>query len=171
MWQSRETTTEVAGEYLGVSQELTKALSTYTEGGGQGDLTRPQYEAVELMLGKHQECCGWFRGFDWTAWAMGDASAKLGLLPGAQEHILAQPEGKEKLGKLVSGLSQAFALAVPHEDAIRIRDDVSFFQSVNAVLAKSPTQQASGNNTEHATRQIVASQAELIADAILRWRT
>jgi type I restriction enzyme R subunit len=32
--------------------------------------------------------------------------------------------------------SQAFALAVPHEEALRIRDDVAFCQAVQAVLAK-----------------------------------
>ena len=33
-------------------------------------------------------------------------------------------------------LSKAFVLSVPHEDALRIRDDVSFFQAVRAALVK-----------------------------------
>jgi hypothetical protein len=36
----------------------------------------------------------------------------------------------------VCELSQAFALAVPHAEALRIRDDVALFQAVQAVLAK-----------------------------------
>lgn len=144
-------------DYLGIAQELKKALSTYTEGGGEGDMTRPQYEAVELMLRKHQECCGLFKGFDWSAWATAKASDKLGLLPGAQEHILAQQQGKENLSKFVGELSHAFALAVPHEEAIRIRDDVGFFQAVKAVLAKSPTQQFSRVDADLAIRQIVSN--------------
>ncbi len=144
-------------DYLGIAQELKKALSAYTEGGGQGDLTRPQHEAVELMLAKHEECSGLFQGFDWTKWKDGKPSAKLELLPGAQEHILAQSEGKEKLRKSVGELSHAFALAVPHEEAIRIRDDVGFFQAVKAVLAKSPTQQVGHIDAEHAIRQIVSN--------------
>ncbi len=144
-------------DYLGIAQELKKALSAYTEGGGQGDLTRPQHEAVELMLAKHEECSGLFQGFDWAKWKDGKPSAKLELLPGAQEHILAQAEGKEKLRKSVGELSHAFALAVPHEEAIRIRDDVGFFQAVKAVLAKSPTQQVGHIDAEHAIRQIVSN--------------
>ena len=35
-----------------------------------------------------------------------------------------------------AGTVQAFALAVPHPEAIRIRDDVAFFQAVRAALAK-----------------------------------
>jgi len=144
-------------DYLGIAQELKKALTTYTEEGGEGDLTRPQHEAVELMLRKHQECCALFEGFDWSGWTNAKPSTKLELLPGAQEHILAQQEGKEKLSKSVAELSHAFALAVPHEDALHIRDDVGFFQTVKSVLAKSPTQQTGHVSAEIAIRQIVSN--------------
>ncbi|HSY34808.1 MAG TPA: type I restriction endonuclease subunit R [Acidobacteriaceae bacterium] len=144
-------------DYLGIAQELKKALSAYTEGGGEGDLTRPQHEAVELMLKKHEECSSLFESFDWSHWATSAASGKLGLLPGAQEHILLQTDGKEKLSKSVAELSHAFALAVPHEEAIRLRDDVGFFQAVKAVLAKSPMQQFGHVDSEHAIRQIVSN--------------
>jgi type I restriction enzyme R subunit len=144
-------------DYLGIAQELKKALSTYTEGGGEGDLTRPQHEAVELMLRRHQECCALFGGFDWSGWAAAKPSDKLGMLPWAQEHVLAQPQGKENLSRSVAELTHAFALAVPHDEALRIRDDVGFFQAVKAVLAKSPTQQVGRVDAELAIRQIVSN--------------
>jgi type I restriction enzyme R subunit len=144
-------------DYLGIAQELKKALSTYTEGGGEGDLTRPQYEAVELMLRRHQECCALFKGFDWSGWVTAKPSNKLEMLPWAQEHILAQPKGKENLSRSVAELTHAFALAVPHDEALRIRDDVGFFQAVKAVLAKSPTQQVGRVDAELAIRQIVSN--------------
>ena len=54
-------------------------------------------------------------------------------------------------------LSQAFALAVPHEDAIRIRDDVAFFQAVRSVLAKRAEGEARPEEElDHAVRQIVS---------------
>jgi type I restriction enzyme R subunit len=144
-------------DYLGIAQELKKALSTYTEGGGEGDLTRPQHEAVELMLRRHQECCALFGGFDWSGWAAAKPSDKLGMLPWAQEHILARPQGKENLSRSVAELTHAFALAVPHDEALRIRDDVGFFQAVKAVLAKSPTQLVGRVDAELAIRQIVSN--------------
>jgi type I restriction enzyme R subunit len=144
-------------DYLGIAQELKKALSTYTEGGGEGDLTRPQHEAVELMLRRHEECCALFAGFDWSRWAAAKPSEKLGMLPWAQEHILAKPQGKEDLSQSVGELTHAFALAVPHDEALRIRDDVGFFQAVKAVLAKSPTQQVGRVDSELAIRQIVSN--------------
>ena len=59
--------------------------------------------------------------------------------------------------QVVRELSQAFALAVPHEDAIRIRDDVAFFQAVRSALAKrAGTETRSGEELDHAVRQIVS---------------
>ena len=144
-------------DYLGIAQELKKALSAYTEGGGEGDLTRPQHEAVEVMLRKHQECRALFEGFDWSGWATAKPTEKLGLLPGAQEHILAKPQGKENLIRSVAELSHAFALSVPHDEALRIRDDVGFFQAVKAVLGKTPIQQTSRVDADLAIRQIVSN--------------
>lgn len=50
----------------------------------------------------------------------------------------------------------ALALAVPHEEALKIRDDVGFFQAVRAVLAKGTSgEQKTGEELEHAIRQII----------------
>ncbi|CDM66726.1 Domain of unknown function (DUF3387) [Pyrinomonas methylaliphatogenes] len=76
----------------------------------------------------------------------------------AQEHILAQENGKERLLEAVSALSRAFALAVPHEKALAISDDVAFFQAVRAALTKrAPSQQRTEEALDHAIRQIVSS--------------
>ena len=128
-------------DYLGIAQELKLALATYTESGGKGRTALPQEEAVSVMLEKYEICLGLFHGFNWLAWVTGTPSEKLGLLPNAQEHILKQQDGKNRLIKAVADLSKAFALAVPHDEAMRIRDDVGFFQAVRSVLAKSATQQ------------------------------
>jgi type I restriction enzyme R subunit len=57
----------------------------------------------------------------------------------------------------VTELSQAFALAVPHEESLRIRDDVGFFQAVRAVLAKgTPGETRTDEELDHAIRQIIS---------------
>lgn len=79
------------------------------------------------------------------------------MLPPAQEHILAQENGKDRFLRAVRELSQAFALSVPHEDALRIRDDVAFFQAVRAVLAKrAPGDARPEEELDHAVRQIIS---------------
>jgi type I restriction enzyme R subunit len=123
-------------DYLGLAHELRQALAVYTESGGTGETAIDQQKAVAAMLEKYEICCGLFHGFDWSKWVTGTPEERLGLLPAGQEHILAQTDGKERFSAAVLELSKAFALAVPSEEAIRIRDDVGFFQAVRAVLAK-----------------------------------
>jgi type I restriction enzyme R subunit len=145
-------------DYLGIAQELKQALATYTESGGHGQAAVPQEEAVEALLDKYEACCALFDGFDWSYWTTGTPAQRLSLLPAAQEHILRQENGKERLFKAVKDLSGAFALAVPHPKAMNIRDDIAFFQAVRAVLAKGAgQQQRSELDLDHAIRQIVSS--------------
>ena len=144
-------------DYLGLADELKKALATYTESGGTGKTAIDQAEAVAVMLEKYEICRGLFHGFDWSAWITGTPQDRLSLLPAAQEHILAQEDGKTRLLRAVTELSQAFALAVPHEEALQIRDDVGFFQAVRAVLAKSaPGERKTDEELDHAIRQIIS---------------
>ena len=144
-------------DYLGLAHELKRALATYTESGGTGKTALDQEEAVAVMLEKYEICCGLFHGFDRAKWITGTSQERLSLLPGAQEHILAQENGKDRCVQSVRELSQAFALAVPHEDAIRIRDEVAFFQAVQSVLAKRAAANARPEEElDHAVRQIIS---------------
>ena len=144
-------------DYLGLAHELKRALATYTECGGTGKTALDQEQAVRAMLEKYEICCDLFHGFDRTAWINGSPAERLGLLPAAQEHILAQEDGKERCLSAVRALSQAFALAVPHPKAIRIRDDVAFVQAVRAALSKRTASEGkTDEELDHAVRQIVS---------------
>jgi type I restriction enzyme R subunit len=144
-------------DYLGLADELKKALATYTESGGTGKTAIDQKEAVALMLAKYEICLGLFHGFNWSRWIAGSAPERVSILPAAQEHVLAQDDGKARLLRAVTDLSQSFALAVPHEEAMRIRDDVAFFQAVRAVLTKGANgERKTDEELDHAIRQIVS---------------
>lgn len=144
-------------DYLGLAHELKKALATYTASGGTGRTAIDQNEAVALMKEKYEVCLGLFHGFNWSAWVHGTPAQRLSLLPPAQEHILAQKDGKDRLLRAVQDLSQAFALAAPHDNALAIRDDVAFFQAIRAALAKgSPREGWHAEELDHAVRQIVS---------------
>ena len=144
-------------DYLGLAHELKEALATYTEAGGTGRTALDQDEAVAVMIEKYEICSALFHGFDWAVWQVGSPQQRLGLLPAAQEHILAQENGKDRLIAATRELSRAFALAVPRPEALRIRDDVAFFQAVQAVLAKrAPGDARPEEDLDHAIRQIVS---------------
>ncbi len=153
-------------DYLGLADELKQALATYTEAGGTGETALDQAEAVALMLEKYEICRGLFHGFDWSPWTTGTPQARLSLLPAAQEHILAQHDGKNRLLRAVTELSQAFALSVPHEESLRIRDDVGFFQAVRSVLAKSLAgERKTDEDLDHAIRQIISK--AMVSDEVV----
>ena len=144
-------------DYLGLAHELKRALATYTESGGTGETAFDQEQAVDVMREKYEVCCDLFHGFDRSKWTAGAPTERLALLPAAQEHILAQENGKDRYLAAVRELSQAFALAVPHEAALHIRDEVAFFQTVRASLAKRVSGDARPEEElDHAVRQIVS---------------
>lgn len=144
-------------DYIGLGTELREALATYTESGGTGSTAIDQEMAVMAMLQRYEICRDLFHGFNWTKWVSGTPAERLQLLPPAQEHILAQKDGKDRLLTAVQQLSRAFALAVPNEKALAIRDDVAFFQAVRANLIKRAAGEArTDEELDHAVRQIVA---------------
>jgi type I restriction enzyme R subunit len=144
-------------DYLGLAQELKQALKTYTESGGKGDAVSIQKEAVKVMLLKYEICCGLLHGFDRSLWLKGKPQERVTLIPQAQEFILAQEDGKERFVAAVSDLSRAFALAGADEEALRIRDEVSFFQTVKVALV-GPTleKHRAEEDLNLAVRQIVS---------------
>ncbi len=144
-------------DYLGLTNEIQQALATYTAGGGTGHAIIGQEEAVAVLKEKYEVCRDLFHGFDYGKWAGGTSTERLSLLPSAQEHLLSQENGKERFLKVVSELSKAFALAVPHEEALAIRDDIAFFQAIGATLAKrTPAQERPEEELDHAIRQIIS---------------
>ena len=144
-------------DYLGLAHDLKQALATYTESGGKGHTALNQEEAVVVMQEKYEVCCAFFHGFDWSKWTVGTPQERLGLLPAAQEYVLAQEDGKERCLNAVRELSQAFALAVPHPETFRIRDDVGFFQAVRVALSKRAAGEARPEeDLDFAVRQIIS---------------
>ncbi len=144
-------------DYLGLANDLKEALTTYTDSGGKGRPTVDQNQAVQALRKHFEICSDLFHGFDRSRWTAGTPAERVALLPAAQEHVLAQENGKDRLFKAVDALSKAFALAVPHDEALRVRDDVGFFQTVRNSLAKrAPGAARPAEELDHAVRQIIA---------------
>ena len=123
-------------DYLGLADQLKQALATYTESGGQGDPTYDMAQAIAVMLEKHGIASDMLHGFSWDLWTMGAATQRLALIPAGQEHILEQEDGKPRFVQVVTELSRAFALCAASDEAEAVRDDISFFQALQAALNK-----------------------------------
>jgi len=143
-------------DYLGLADQLKLALAAYSEK-DRGEAGIPQEEAVALMLEKYEIVTALFHGFDYSPFISGTPGQRLAVIPAAMEHVLTQQDGKKRFMQVVTELSKAFALAVPHEQALAIRDDVGFFQTVRAAFAKAtPSEGKTQEELDTAIRQIVS---------------
>jgi type I restriction enzyme, R subunit len=144
-------------DYLGLADQLKKALITYTESGGQGNPTFDTAQAIAVMLEKHGIACDMMHGFNWDKWTGGTPTERLQLIPAGQEHILEQDDGKKRWVQVVTELSRAFALCAASDEATAIRDDVSFFQALQAALNKqSSSNRKTPEQVDAAIRQLVS---------------
>lgn len=123
-------------DYLGIASDLKKALAFYSDAGGGGAPAVAQVQAVALMEEKLEVVQAMYHGFAYNHYHAAGTSQKLALILSAEEHILGLPDGKKRYINEVTALSQAFAIAIPHERALDVKEEVAFFQAVKARLAK-----------------------------------
>lgn len=145
-------------DYLGLADALRQALRTYTASGGQGQAAVDQEQAVAVMIEKYELVCDLLHGFDYQAILKSVPAKRMNGVAGAMEFVLALEDGKRRYIKAVGDLSKAFALAVPHEKAMAIRDQVGLFQEIRSALVKI-TESESGRSSdemESAIRQLVS---------------
>lgn len=125
-------------DYLGIASDLKEALSFYSDAGGKGDPAEVQEQAVLLMQEKLEVLEGMMFGYPYENYFTATTSQKLSIILEAEDHVLGLDNGKGKVRFLtaVTALSQAFALAVPHDSAMEAAEQVAFFQAVKARLNK-----------------------------------
>jgi type I restriction enzyme R subunit len=148
-------------DYLGIAEELKEAVAEYTQSGGKG---RPAYDkqiVIARMLEIYEIVKGIFHGFDWTPFLAGSAVERLSCLSAAVEFVLGLEDGRQRVLAHVRQLTEAFALSVPDEQALSIRDDVAFFQAVRSSLVKLGGDGGGGEDEEEkevdrAVKQLVA---------------
>jgi len=144
-------------DYLGIAADLKEALSFYSDAGGKGDPALAQEQAVGLMLEKLEVVSAMYHGFAYENYFEAETAQKLSLILAAEEHILGLEDGRKRYINEVTALSLAFAIAVPHEQAMDARDEVGFFQAVKARLAKfdSTGEGRSNEEIETTIRQVI----------------
>ncbi|MBK8477255.1 MAG: type I restriction endonuclease subunit R [Opitutaceae bacterium] len=147
-------------DYLGLADQLKHALANYTESGGRGDAAYDPKQAIAVLLEKHGIACDLMHGLSWKKWTTGKPTERLALIPAGQEHVLAQEDGKQRFVQVVTEVSSAFALCAASDEATEIRDDVSFFQAIQAALNKQ------SNGRGKTPEQIDAAIRQLVSSAI-----
>jgi type I restriction enzyme R subunit len=168
-------------DYLGIASDLKKALAFYSDAGGKGEPAETQAQAVAMLIEKLEVVRQFFAeecktreailaaeptayyaddpgtGFNYRRFFQADAQVKLSIILQAEEHILGLKDGKERFIREVTLLSQSFAISIPHEQALAVKDEVALFQAVKARLVKfiGGSDSGSGIDIETAIKQIV----------------
>lgn len=154
-------------DYLGFAADLKEALAFYADAGGQGDPALVQEEAVALMLEKLEVLSAMLQGVAYEAWFDADTAAKLALILTAEEHILGLDNGRERFIREVTALSKAFAIAVPHEQAMHAKDEVALFQAIKARLAKFGSGEGGEGSGDHTDEDIETTIRQVIDKALV----
>ena len=157
-------------DYIGIAQNLKSALGQYSRD-DQRHAGIDEAEAVAVMREKHEIVSAMFHGFDFRKGLAGSPQERLAALAGAIEWVLdrqqresareSTDDGKKRAHRrfndAVLALSKAFALAGASDEARGIRDEVGFFQTVRAALAKGgPGTGRSSAERDLAVQQIVS---------------
>ena len=146
-------------DYLGLAQELKKALKNYTNSGGSGKPTFDQSEAIAVMKEKFEIVSQMFHKFNYKEFFTATSKRKMQLIPEAMEHILSIPDGKKRYIREVTGLTKSFALSVPSKESEKLRDEVGFFQAIKASILKNTEttgNQKTDSELNSAIKQIVS---------------
>ena len=159
-------------DYIGIANDLKKALSLYTESGGKGKPAFDQDEAAAVMMGKHEVVARMFSeqpldktapsGFTYFTFFDLSPKEKLYFPIKAANYILGLENGKERFVNAVTALTKSFAISVPHPLTSDIRADVGLFQAIKARIVK-VTQTGKGKTDE----EIETAIKQILSDAVV----
>jgi type I restriction enzyme R subunit len=155
-------------DYLGLAEHLKRAVADYSTGGGKGKPIIDQDLALSTMLEKLEICRDLFHGHDYSLGVVGNKEERLKAIRSAANHILDPNKGadvQKRFIEAVKALTAAFCLAVPHPDALKVQDEVGFFQAVKATVSKSSAKTSRKEDLDHAVQQIVSR--AIAADQII----
>lgn len=159
-------------DYIGIANDLKRALSLYTDSGGKGKPAFDQDEAASVMMGKYEIVSQMFseqptdtsvpKGFDYKMFFSLTPKEKLYFPIQAANFLLGLENGKDRYINSVTALSKSFAISVPHPYTIDIRDEVGLFQAIKARIVK-VTQSGKGKSDE----EIETAIKQILSDAVV----
>src|SRR3989344_781512 len=153
-------------DYIGIAYDLKKALKDYTASGGKGKPVLDQDKAVELMLSEYEVISDIMHGFEYKSKIKKSLNDSLVIVPDAIEHILKHKDGKERFLKHSKKLIECFALAVPQNRALALKDEIGFFQIVKSKMMKLTLGKAKQTEElDSAIRQIVSR--AIVSDRVI----
>ncbi len=142
-------------DYIGIANDLKKALKDYTASHGRGRPTVDVHEAYAVLEEKLDILRGILHGFDYSKFLSSGHS----LLAKAANHVLGIQDGKKRFADTALAMSKAFSLCCTLDEAKALREEVAFMQAIKVILTKRDisAKKRTDEERELAIRQIINS--------------
>jgi type I restriction enzyme, R subunit len=148
-------------DFIGIADELKKAITIYSQSGGEG---QPSYDievAISLMKEKYEVIKDMLYGYHYERFFSASSKDKMRIIPEMMDFILKQDNGKERFVKNSTSLIRALSLAAASPDAQDIRDDAALFQAIANAFKKTDTEETRRTAlTDTAIKQLVSKAIE-----------
>ena len=123
-------------DYIWIAQDLRDAMAVYTQCGWKWTAVNDKEKTLETMFAKYEVVKQILHWYDWSNYFSSDTKVKLSVIIWAMDFVMEDEDIKNRYLKEVTALSQLFALVMPDLKAVKIRDDLAFFQAVKARITK-----------------------------------
>ena len=121
-------------DYIGIADDLRKSLSQYTLSAINQVLTNIN-EVINVLKEKYDIVSSMFYGLNYQNWKR-LTPEELAQLTVSAYNLLNSEDLKRKFIKNYLALKKAYALASPHPEIIKIKDDIMFFEMIKKMIVK-----------------------------------
>lgn len=151
----------LVADFIGIADELKKAITIYSDSGGEG---QPSYDidvAISLMEEKYEVIKDMLHNYPYEKFFSASSKDKMRIIPEMMDFILKQDNGKERFVKNTSALIRALSLAASTHEAQDIREDAALFQALSNAFKKTDTEETRRTAlTDTAIKQLVSKAIE-----------
>jgi len=154
-------------DYVGIGEALKIAIMQYAKRAPEAPKTFiSQEDALSILKAKYEEVKSFLKGIDYSGWRNLKPPQLIRLLHQAHNEIVKDDETKRRFLKAVAALKKAFVLATPHPEALKLKDDLAFFEELRGRIVKtSPEHVIPPPQIETALKTLV-SEAVILEDII-----
>jgi type I restriction enzyme R subunit len=146
-------------DYIGIADDLRKSLSRYTISAINQVLTKIN-EVINVLKEKYDIVSSMFYGINYQNWKR-LTPEELAQLTVSAYNLLNSEDLKRKFIKNYLALKKAYALASPHPETIKIKDDIIFFEMIKKMIVK-----YSGPSRKEISRELEYEISQLISRSI-----
>ena len=124
-------------DYIGIADDLRKSLAKYTVETIKQVLTDIN-QVINLLKEKYDIVSSLFYGLNYKNWKS-LSSEQLSRLTVSAYNLLEDEDKKKNFVKNFIELKKLYALASPHPETIKIKDDIRFFEMIKKMMVKYST--------------------------------